>query len=463
MVKKYVFTDWTDVEPGYGTTWLEEDHPMTIPSGISLRVHRPVIANEPFLRPERPWEADCLNGYGTILREGDKIRFWYESFGRRDGYDDMESFLCYAESTDGGKTFVRPDLGIVEFNGSKENNILMHAHGTCVLCDPAAPAEERYKLVRVQYNPKDPDRHWCRIIGSVSPDGIRFTDLEEPILDNPSDTQNTLAVDPVTGEYVLVTRQPYGYPCGRRSISMSRSRDFRHFPPTEVLVNSDPLDPPDWDYYTSGFRFWPGAERGSLMLVDMFERIEDTFDVHMFSSSDGRNWVRPFGREPWIPRGEEGLWNDKMLMILNGTVDLGNGKWAVVLNGTRRGHNDSRAEFPETGRGQYRFAFLREDGFLSVRAYAKGEFFTVTHPCSGENLEINASIPVEGYVRAGLYDPSSEKYVPGFAPADCDPLERGKIWQTVSWKGESDLSSFRGKGLMIRFEMFKSDLYAYRF
>ncbi|MBR0143860.1 MAG: hypothetical protein IJM21_06760 [Clostridia bacterium] len=463
MSKKYVFTDWTNVEPGYGTSWLNETHPLTVPSGIDLRVHRPVIKDEPFLTPDMPWEGDCLNGYGTLLREGDKLRFWYESFGTRDGFNDMESFLCYAESNDGGKTFFRPELGLVEFDGSRRNNILMHAHGTCVLSDPSAPEEERYKLVRVRYNPDDPDRHWCRIIGSVSPDGIHFTDLEEPILDNPSDTQNTLTIDPVTGEYVLVTRQPYDYPSGRRSISMSRSRDFRHFPPSVVLVNNDPLDPPDWDYYTSGFRFWPDAERGALMLVDMFERIEDTFNVHLFSSSDGRIWVRPFGREPWIPRGEEGAWNDKMVFALNGTADLGNGKWAVVVNGTRRGHNDSREEYPERARGQYRLAVFREDGFLSLHAYAKGEFFTIGTECSGDPLEVNASLPVEGYIRAGLYDPSTEAYVPGFTPEECDPLGRGKIWQTVSWGGKSDLSAFAGKRLSLRFELFKSDLYAYRF
>ncbi|MBO4406911.1 MAG: hypothetical protein J5849_04355 [Clostridia bacterium] len=463
MTKKYVFTDWTNVEPGYGTSWLDESHPLTVPSGISLRAHRPVIENAPCLTPEMPWESDCLNGYGTLIREGDKLRLWYESFGAREGYDDMESFLCYAESLDGGKTFVRPKLGLVEFGGSKENNILMHAHGTCVLRDPDAPAEERYKLVRVRYDPKDPNRHWCRIIGSVSPDGISFTDLPEPILDNPSDTQNTLAIDPATGEYVLVTRQPYDYPSGRRSISMSRSRDFRHFPPAVTLVNNDPLDPPDWDYYTSGFRFWPGAESGALMLVDMFERVEDAFDVHLFSSSDARIWVRPCGREPWIPRGEEGEWNDKMVFALNGTVDLGEGRWAVMINGTRRGHNDSRAEYPWRARGQYRLASFREDGFLSIRAYAKGEFFTVALPCSGEKAEVNASLPVEGYVRVGLYDPAEEKFVPGFAPEDSDPLERGKVWQTVSWRGKSDLSAFGGKKLALRFEMFKSDLYAFRF
>ena len=462
MPKKYVFTDWTNVEPGYGTTWLDESHPLTVPSGITLKAHRPVIDPVPSLTADMPWEGDCLNSYGTILREGEKIRLWYESFGRREGFDDMESFLCYAESLDGGKTFRRPELGLVEFNGSKKNNIVMRAHGACVLRDPAAPAEERYKLVRVRYRHDDPDRHWCRIMGAVSPDGIRFTDLPEPLLDNPSDTQNAIALDPVSGEYVLVTRQPYGYPAGRRTISMTRSRDFRHFPPPAVLLNSDPLDPPDWDYYTSGFRFWPGAEGGALMLVDMFERIEDTFDVHLFSSSDGKIWSRPFGREPWIPRGEEGAWNDKIVAVMNGTVDLGNGKWAVMVNGTRRGHNDSREEFPDLARGEYHLATFREDGFLSINAYAKGEFFTRAVPCSGERLEVNASIPVEGYIRAGLYDPARETWVPGYSPEDADPLSRGKIWQTVSWRGKSDLSAFRGKTLAVRFEMFKSDLFAFK-
>ena len=34
-------------------------------------------------------------------------------------------FLCVAVSTDGGKTFIKPKLGLVDFSGSKANNIVL--------------------------------------------------------------------------------------------------------------------------------------------------------------------------------------------------------------------------------------------------------------------------------------------------------------------------------------------------
>ena len=64
--------------------------------------------------------------------------------------------LCYAESTD-GIHWTKPDLGLVEWNGSRENNILLPSDdfeyvfseldGASVFMDPAArSADQKYKM-----------------------------------------------------------------------------------------------------------------------------------------------------------------------------------------------------------------------------------------------------------------------------------------------------------------------------
>lgn len=460
--KKYVFADWSNVEPGYGTTWLDEKHPNIAPSGVRLRVHKPVIEPQPVLLPEMPWEGTCINGYATFLKIDGKIRLWYECFPDRTGYDDMDSLLAYAESDD-GLHFTRPPLGLYSFRGSKENNLLKKVHGTSVLYDAAAPVPERYKLVWVEYVHGDPRGHWCRIHGAVSPDGLHFTDLEEPVLDNPGDTQNILDIDPGNGDYVLYTRQINGYPVPRRSIAFSRSRDFRHFPEPRMLLNSDPADPPDWDYYTSGYHPWPGAENAYVMLIDMFHRVEDTFDIHLATSTDGVIWYRPLGREAYIPNGESGAFNDKTICATKGIVDLGDGRWSLYLMCSRRGHNDSREDYPWLPYGGYWRALLREDGFISLSAAEKGEFHTAPLRFTGAPLRVNAAIPNHGCLRVGIFDLKTEAPVTGYTVADCDRLERDRVWQTVTWRGNGDLSGFAAeeKRYRLYFELYKTDLYAF--
>ena len=79
---------------------------------------------------------------------------------------------CYVESRD-GRTWTRPSLGLVEFNGSKQNNIIWDGfgnHNFMVFLDtnPETPPEERYKALASG----QPNRPLKRMVGMVSPDGV---------------------------------------------------------------------------------------------------------------------------------------------------------------------------------------------------------------------------------------------------------------------------------------------------
>ena len=81
----------------------------------------------PVLRYGDPGEPDQGGAtfYGTVLREGDLFRMWYLAISPR-GHFSKDCFSPawhgYAESPD-GIHWEKPKLGLVEFEGSKENNL----------------------------------------------------------------------------------------------------------------------------------------------------------------------------------------------------------------------------------------------------------------------------------------------------------------------------------------------------
>src|SRR5262245_54245017 len=95
--------------------------------------------------------------------------------------------MCYAESTD-GVHWQKPSLGRIEFEGSKQNNIVS-VSGVAgisggVFVDPSAPPEERYKVAGIttlrQYDPNGRDSGGI-LGGAVSADGLEWKRLPEPL------------------------------------------------------------------------------------------------------------------------------------------------------------------------------------------------------------------------------------------------------------------------------------------
>ena len=64
--------------------------------------------------------------YGAVIPSGDELRMWYMGAGSRDGY--RADRLCYAVSRD-GVHWEKPALGLVEYNGSTQNNLVALRNG----------------------------------------------------------------------------------------------------------------------------------------------------------------------------------------------------------------------------------------------------------------------------------------------------------------------------------------------
>ena len=81
--------------------------------------------------PGNPIIDDCHSAQ-TVLRDKDgRLRMWYVSRRKIPGHTGSarEYTLRYAESVDGVRwTF--PNLGLKEFDGSRDNNVVLKAHDT---------------------------------------------------------------------------------------------------------------------------------------------------------------------------------------------------------------------------------------------------------------------------------------------------------------------------------------------
>ena len=168
--------------------------------GFEITANPAVRTESPVLSPETPWERYGIHVESVMAHDG-LYKLWYGARG-----EDQVARLCYAISTDGIQ-WTRPSLGVVEYPGSKNNNIVFTNVGN-VFLDPSAPADRRFKMIcgrgkytypsvydggaRFRYD-KDPPAgwHYAGIGGAYSPDGIHWTFTEkESILPWYTDTMN---------------------------------------------------------------------------------------------------------------------------------------------------------------------------------------------------------------------------------------------------------------------------------
>ncbi|GBC83552.1 hypothetical protein HRbin10_02702 [bacterium HR10] len=469
---KQVFLDWWFIEPGYGVPFTVAAQrarawsPLFMPRGVRLTVVPPLLSPEPILVPDTPADGLFIGAYCTLLYEDGVYRLWYEGYETLQS--DEEAKICYAESTD-GRRWIKPKLGLIEYKGSRENNIvLLGAHGATIFKDPSAPPSERYKLLYVD-RATEPDPTGTQplawLFGAVSPDGLRWTRLREPVLKHTSDTQNVCLYDVELKRYVAYvrgwepqTRAGFG---GRRVVKRTEAADFRRFADPEIVLMPAPDDPPDVDIYTNAYHRWPGAARAHLMLPAFYHRAADTVEVHLAVSRDGRRWFRP-RPHPYIPVGPPGSGAEGQVYAGVGIVPWPRGQWAFPVARLGLTHNLVRPEYITRPLGGIWLAILREDGFMALEAETEGECWTQVVSFTGGELRVNFWSHRGGRLRVGLVEPDGTP-IPGYATEECDGVEGDVLWEPIRWKGRSDCSTLRGKLLRIHFHIRRGRLYAFRF
>lgn len=292
---------------------------------------------EPLLKADCPWEDFCI-GVVNVIRCGDLWQMWYDSYDHNYG-NDADGYVCYACSQD-GVHWQKPDLGLIEYGGNRHNNIVISgpatggAHGHTVFLDCAAPESERYKAV---FSKCIGNGEWW-VYGALSPDGIRWTPLPEPLLRKNSDTQSVCFRDrDVYRLYVRMWTGP-GTFGGRRLVGYTESATFGAFPDpvaiplspalplncstaarganpagttvfaaesgslaTSESMSAEKSDPANLHFYNSAATSLPHGLY--LLLPSVLLTESGTLPVHAALGRDGKQFSQP-GREPLLMPGE---------------------------------------------------------------------------------------------------------------------------------------------------------------
>jgi hypothetical protein len=189
--------------------------------------------------------------------------------------------VCYAESTD-GIHWIKPELGLVEFDGSSRNNIILSSEeSACPVrafapfkdANPAAEADARYKAWAVRIPRLDGSAprpgHSAEVPDGLHPlksaDGIYWTAMcDKPVIaDGLLDSQNLAFWDTVREEYrdyhrnefriARTGEEPYGAQV-RQGAKGSGVRGSRHGRDLRTATSSDFVNwsEPDYVDYAQG-------------------------------------------------------------------------------------------------------------------------------------------------------------------------------------------------------------------
>ena len=434
--------------------WLIEEM-----NGVSLQMHSP-IPQEVVLEFNQPWEGS-ISYDPVVMKEENRYRLWYRGCGSESTWEDQ--CTAYAESTD-GVHWERPMLGIFEFNGSRDNNIVLQGREAKALCvfrdgNPNTSDSERYKAIGV--GPPIGKRATLR--GFTSPDGVHWQTLDQdPILIAPDDpwpmfdSHNVAFWDTMQNRYVAYARGWISP--GIRAIRRGVSDDFRHWSDLEFIdLGNSPTEHLYKNACTQYFR----APHIYLMFPKRFvpdRKFDNDWPANGLSESvfmtsrDGVHWDRRF-MEPFVGLGSDtDNWTDRNLYVGVGVVPTGPAEMSVYY-----------MEHYRRPSIRLRRGALRTDGFVSVNApYVGGEFVTKPLTFEGGRLVVNYATSVAGGLRVEIQDAKGQP-IDGYRLSECVEIFGDEIERIVRWENGNDVGSLAGRVVRLRFVMAAADLYAIQF
>ena len=474
-------------------TLFIDDHDIESIEGAMRIANRALKhPDNPIIVGDKPWDAYRPQVYGTVLYDQDQqlFRMWYMAIPSHILSPDPEpivngfkrightTLVAYAESKD-GYAWHKPNLGIVDFNGSKENGLVNmgrdNSEGVSIVYQPDDPdPQRRYKSLFWEHHvapkgeptgrevlAKDPrsDGMWL----SFSEDGLHWKDYQQnPFTKNGSDSGQCVLYDPNLKKYILYSRLHVG-----RRISRCTSDDFIHWSTPELVFDADEHDPPGTQVYGSGFCIY---EDHYIGLPWMFYLAKDQkIDVQLIHSRDGIEWHRTEGRERIIPNGPQGAWDSGIIFTASHPV-VTDDRILIYYFGIVGDHHGHPQRGWEESQRYYRggigVATLRRDGWVSLDLPFKGGHvitkpITVPEPLAGDDtprLILNTNA-YTGDVKVTLLDENNQP-LPGFEQSN--NLHGDFLRAEVTWPGKT-LEMLVGQQVKLKIHGRLAKLYSYWF
>lgn len=474
------------IEIGSRRELLVDEHLIAeFKGGAELRLHHPV-RREIAIVHDAPWEGSGC-GYHTVFKDGDKYRMYYHGWHiTPEGGTGNPIVICYAESND-GIGWVKPTLGLVEFEGSKDNNIILakigrygcHDFSPFIDTNPQASEAARYKAVGWPRGQKG-------LFGFASADGIRWKPVKDDFIFSDTgwvfDTQNIAFWSELERQYVMYYRKTVG---GIRNIARAVSKDFIEWK-KEGLLDFQGTGPTKCEqFYTNQIRPYYRAphlyigfparytDRGWVEATNALpspqlrqQRAKGhrrhgsaVTDGLLITSRDGRRfhrWDEAFLR-PGLRTQHNWAYGDNYIA------------WHVVE--TSSTFDDQPRELSLYATESYftgsasrlRRYTLRVDGFASIHAPAgAGEVITRYIKFAGSCLRLNFSTSAAGGIHVEIQDMEG-KAIPRFRMEDCLEVFGDATDYMVKWKGGATLGALANQPVRLRFVLREADVYAFRF
>lgn len=422
--------------------------------------------SNPIVKPDKPWEGNNVYVYGTVLptESGDGFRMWYHALPEVEGEDYYR--LLYATSKD-GLTWDKPGLGIVEYKGSKDNNIFVRrGKRDHILSVIHTPWEQDPKRRYLMYNFDGDQPAGAGYMAAWSPDGIHWHDAaDKPVFSKGGDVGQFLR-DFHTGQYV-------GYVKIGAQVSGMRRRAVGYIASKNPVEWSDPrliLAPDTFDdrwaegiqrtsfYGLSAFSY-ETMYIGFLWVFRATDQTEGYFDgpfhCELVTSRDGVHWLRQEGDRPAIlDVGPKESWDDGMVTTATQPLVVGDKLW-LYYGGIDGTHLPTKDTPWHSGIG---LATLRKDGFASLDAKGRTGIVTTKRLANAKGpLHVNCAAK-GGSVRVEALDESGE-VIPGYGRDDCSPITGDSVDTTVNWGGRKELPSARL--IRLRFVLDHASLYSF--
>ncbi len=288
---------------------------------------------KPLFTCREKWEAGIISFF-SVVRDKKNWHMWYETFDTEPGHD-LKRLLCYARSKDGVR-WERPNLGLVEYGGSRNNNVVRDGRksaavelaGTHVFLDEQAAANERFKMVFIRSGPGS-----YPIYGATSPDGLKWQEIPVPLIKGNFDTQNICFHD---GDiYRLYVRL---WTAGVRTVGYTESSRFGKFPAghNDILA-PDNQDPKGMHFYNNAATKL--AKDLYVMFPSAFYAAEKVGPVrpHMAVSHDGKSYHR-VGRDVVLPMDADSF-DSTAIYVAPGVPGDRPGTYWFYYVGYRTGHH----------------------------------------------------------------------------------------------------------------------------
>ncbi len=453
--------------------------------GAQLKLHSPQPREVAF-QFDRAWEGNA-SGYCTLFKDGAIYRMYYR--GSRYLIDKKPlrmahtETVCYAESKD-GIHWTRPNLGIYQWEGSKDNNIIFlgspEAHNFSPFKDtnPDCLAEQRYKAIGGTTASKG---LWT----FASVDGVHWERLsKKPVVTKGAfDSHNTVFWDAEHNRYSMYVRFfSDGQFKGLRLIGESHSKDFMNW--SEPMGLDYPNSPPQQMYtnqirpyyraphilfgFPTRYTVKPLTKHVTQLppvdlrrqLINLGQRLgTDLSDGVFMSSRDGisfHRWDEAFLR-PGPEAEHRWVYGDNyssygLIETNSATAGLPNEISMHYDEGAWRDHIHRIRRYT-----------IRLDGFVSLNApYAGGTMTTKPLAFSGSRLYVNYATSAAGVLNVEIQDADGSP-IHGFSLVDSTELFGDSTKQVTSWENGSDVSSLAGKSVRLRFKLKDGDLYSFQF